>query len=203
MEEEDMKTGLIFLAIVMLLPAFCFSDSGTDFIIKGGFVEDFQHPGLRLPVQNFDRQNLAGGQFYFSQPEIFDLIVGVDLFQQERDYLLEGREINLHMRDMAVTVSVVLPFEFSAIDLFVGAGCGSHSMAFEYVRPRDLSLTANGIIIPEVSTYFGYHAIVGMKYDFPGLPVGIYAESKFNRVNLPAEDIEYKSIAIGLYLSLP
>ncbi|MEE9442862.1 MAG: hypothetical protein V3V99_09375 [candidate division Zixibacteria bacterium] len=198
-----MKTGLIFLAAVMLLPTFCLSDSGTDFIIKGGFVDDFQHPGLRLPDQNFDRQDLAGGQFYFSQPEIFDLIVGVDLFQQKRDYLLEGHEINLRMRDMAVTASLVIPIEFSSLDLFIGAGCGSHSLAFEYVRPRDLSLTANGVIIPEVSTYFGYHAIAGMKYDLPGLPVGIYAESKFNRVNLPAEDIEYKSFAMGIFLSLP
>lgn len=198
-----MRTGLKFLAIVMLFSAMSFGDSGTDLIIKGGFVEDFQHPGLLLPVQNFDRQNLAGGQFYFSQPEIFDLIVGVDIFQQARDYMLEGREINLRMRDMAVTASVVLPFEFSSIDLFIGGGCGSHSLAFEYVRPRDLSFAANGVVIPEISTYFGYHAIAGMKYDVPGLPVGIYAESKFNRVNLPAEDIEYKSVAFGLYLSLP
>ncbi|MFH1699160.1 MAG: hypothetical protein ABIE07_01120 [Candidatus Zixiibacteriota bacterium] len=198
-----MKTGLIFMAAIILLPAYCLGDSGADFIIKCGFVDDFHHPGLRLPINNFERQNLAGGQFYFSQPMIFDLIIGVDLFRQERVYSLEGQKINLRMRDMAVTASLVIPIKFSTLDLFVGAGCGTHSLAFDYVRPRDLSLTSNGMVIPEVSTYFGYHAIAGMKYDLPGLPVGVYAESKFNRVNLPAEDIEYKSFAIGLFLSLP
>ncbi len=198
-----MKLNVILILSVLFLTSLTTAGSGVDLIFKGGRVNNYFHPGMNLPEQNFSSQDIYGASIFISRNKIIDLIIGIDYLHQGRQYEVDGQKFMLNMRDIAATVSFIHTRAFSNVKIFAGAGFGSHSLAFDYYRPRDLSLEDNDITIPEISTYFGYHAVAGFKIDMSSIPIGLYMEGRINRINLPDENIKYNSISVGLYLNLP
>lgn len=156
-----------------------------------------------MPDNSLERQGLVGGRFYVSRPRFVDLIVGIDFAGREHGFAIGGDELTLTMRDMAVTASLVYPVHWSAGHVYAGGGVGSHSLSYEYRRPRTLSLVDNGVAIPELSTYFGYHALAGVAIDIPHTPIGFFVEGRHGRINLPDADISYNNWSGGIYIMLP
>jgi len=192
--------------VVLSLLFFCGSigaASGVEIGLKGGFIPDYNQPRLNLANTEFNDLNLVGGQFYISKLPVVDMIIDFDYSWNKDAVPVANEDFDLRFRDLTVAASLVYPINLSFLRFYAGGGVGSHTLAFEYVRPEGLSLSANGIEIPETSTYFGYHAIVGLRTDAKAGSLGFFAEVKFDRIDVPGGDIEYKTVTGGIFLSLP
>ena len=198
-----MKKIQILCFCLSLMAVSAAADSGITFGIKGGLIDSYGQPGLRLSTYNIDQMSLVGGQFHIATLPLVDLIVGADYSWHKQTLAIAGQSLPFKMRDLAVTASVVYPICFGPAKLYAGGGIGSHSISYEYLRPVSISLAANGISIPETSAFFGYHALVGAEAGLSGLPLGVFIEGRINRVNIPGENIKFNSLAGGVYLSLP
>ena len=202
-----MKKILVVLSILF----FCGSvgavngayGSGVEIGVKGGFIPDYNQPRLNLGNAEFENLNLVGGQFYISKLPVIDMIISADYGWNKDAVPVADENFDLRFRDLTVAVSLVYPIDLSFLRFYAGAGLGSHTLAFEYVRPEGLSLSANGIEIPETSTYFGYQAIAGLRTNAKAGSFGLFAEVKFDRVNIPGDDIEYKTVSGGIFFLLP
>ena len=198
-----MKLALGIIMAAVLLVSGAMAESNLDFAFKGGMVDNFSYPGLTLPKNDLRRQGLAGAQLYFKSPKYVDLIVSLDYSWQKKSYTIAGQAFDFKTRDMAVAASIVYPLKLSFIGLYIGGGVGTHSFSHEYYRPRTLSLEDNGVEIPEIATYFGYHGLVGAKVPMASLPCGLFVESRIGEVNLPDKNVSYNNWTAGVYFSLP
>ncbi len=198
-----MKKMVCVLACLMIGAAPAAAISGIEIGVKGGIIDNYSQSNLAVADYNIDRMNLIGGQIYFSRLPMVDLIVGADYSWRNETYTIAGQGFEFTIRDFAVTASLVYPINLPFASPYIGGGIGSHALSYEYLRPVSLSLADNGIEIPETSTFFGYHGIVGAKINLPALPLGFFIEGRLNKVNAPGKDISFNSWAGGIYLALP
>jgi hypothetical protein len=198
-----MKKLSYMILCLMAAAAPAAADSGIEIGIKSGIVDNYNQNDLSMGHYNIDQLNLMGGQIYFSQLPVIDFILAGDYSWRERTYDVAGQGLEFKLRDFAITASLVYPIKLPIVTPYVGGGIGSHSLSYEYLRPISLSLADNGVVIPETSTFFGYHGIVGAKIDVPAFPVGFFMEGKLSRVNSPGDDISFNSWVGGIYLALP
>ncbi len=189
--------------ILLVATAPVMATGGVDFGIKGGLISHYRQPGLNVAGYDLEQMNLFGGQFYISAFPKFDLIAGVDYGWRSQTYAIAGQGFEFKMRDFAVTASAVYPVKLSAARLYIGAGLGSHSISYEYVRPLTLSLADNGVTIPEATTYVGYHGLIGAKVAMPRMPLGVFLEGKYTEVSTPGDNIRFASFSGGIFVSLP
>ncbi len=177
--------------------------SGIEIGVKSGLIDNYNQANLNMADYNINQLNMIGGQLYFSRLPLVDLILSGDYSWRERTYTIAGQPFEFKLRDMAVTASLVYPIKLPVATPYIGGGIGTHSISYEYIRPLSLSLADNGIAIPETSTFFGYHALIGAKIDVSTFPVGFFMEARLSRVNSPGEDISFNTYAGGIYLTLP
>jgi opacity protein-like surface antigen len=177
--------------------------TGLEIGIRTGIIENYHQPNLSIATYDLDRLNQIGGQLWFSKLPIVNLVVGADYSWRKRTYTIANQAFEFQLRDLSVTASVVYPVKLPVVTPYVGAGVGTHSLSYEYLRAISLSLADNGVSIPETSTYFGYHGLIGVKADIPVFPVGVFGEARVTRVNAPQDDISFTTWAGGIYLALP
>lgn len=177
--------------------------TGIEIGIRTGIINNYNQPNLSLATYDMDRLNMLGGQIYFSQLPVIDLILTGEYSWRTRTYEIAGESMEFKLRDFAVTASVVYPFKVPLITPYIGAGIGTYSLSYEYLVPVSLSLDDNGVFIPETSTYFGYHGLVGAKLNLPAFPIGVFLEGRLSRVNAPSDDISFNTWAGGIFLALP
>lgn len=198
-----MKKTLCYLACLIIGSGAAGAAGGIEIGVKTGIIDNYSQANLNMADYNIDRLNMIGGQLYFSGLPMVDLVLAGDYSWRERTYTIADQPFEFRLRDLAITASLVYPIRLPVATPYIGAGIGSHSLSFEYLRPLSLSLADNGITIPETTTFFGYHAIVGAKIEIPTLPVGFFMEGRLSRVNAAGEDISFNTYAGGVYLSLP
>ncbi|MCK5125680.1 MAG: outer membrane beta-barrel protein [candidate division Zixibacteria bacterium] len=198
-----MKKALIVFGVILSFAANSWAANGIEIALKGGVVDNFSYPGLILPKDNLKKEGLIGAHLYIKSPPVIDLIVSMDYTWQEKNYTIAGQSFDFKTRDITVSASLVYPMTLSFARFYAGGGAGTHSFSHEYFRPRSISLESNGVKIPEIATYFGYHAIAGAKFNLPSIPCGLFVESRVGRINLPDEDISYNNWTGGIYFSFP
>jgi hypothetical protein len=196
-----MRQAIIFL--VLLTGPAAFGYSGIELGIRGGAVLSYNQSGLQLAKNSPGGQALIGGQIYMTDFPVVNLIAAIDYSWKEKSSSYSGQTLTFRARDMAVTISAVYPIRAASLTAYVGGGIGSHSISYAYRRPADLSFATYGMRIPEASTYFGYHGLIGARAPLPHLPVGFFVEGRLTRVCAPDGNIRYGSCAVGLYLPLP
>lgn len=196
---RNILCGLLSFFLIGIVQA----GSGVELGFKFGQVADYNQPGLKLANEDIKNLDYFGGQFYVTKLPVVDMIVSADYCWQTQTINISDEKFDFRMRDMAIGLSIVLPVEISSLRLYAGGGVASHTLAFEYTRPTTLSLAANGVIIPETSTYFGYQLIAGIRTAPVMGSVGVFAEGRYDRSNAPGGEIEYKSISAGIFLALP
>jgi hypothetical protein len=201
---EDIMQKIVYLtAFTIILFGNAGAVTGLDIGIKGGIVDNYNQSGLSLSDYDINRMNLIGGQISYSGFPLIDILVAAEYSWRKETYEIDGYGFEFKLRDLAVTASAVYPIRLSFVSPYVGGGFGSHSLSYEYLRPVALSLSDNGVIIPETSTFFGYHGIVGAEIKIPAFPVGFFVEGRINRVNVIGKDVTYNTYTGGVYLSLP
>lgn len=198
-----MKRTAFIIASLLGLSAAAFGASGFELGVKMGRVMSYSQGTLQVGANDISRQTLVGGQLYITTTPLVDLIASIDYSWNDNQYAFAENDLPFRMRDLATTISAVLPVRLSAFCVYIGGGIGSHSISYAYRRPASLSLAANDINIPEASTYFGYHGLIGVKGAPPHLPVGIFAEGRLNRIDAVGAQIKYTSFSAGLFLPLP
>jgi hypothetical protein len=196
------KSAMILLGLLIFSGA-VFGASEIELGIKMGQVMSYSQGGLQIGANDISRQTLVGGQLYLPAPPVIDLIASVDYSWHDKNYSFAADNLPFRMRDLAVTLSAVLPVQVSSLSFYIGGGVGSHSISYAYSRPTSLSLSANDIIIPEASTYFGYHGIVGVKGMPPRMLIGFFAEGRLTRIDAVGAQIKYSTVSAGLCLPLP
>jgi len=177
--------------------------TGIELGIRAGVINNYDQPNLSLATYDFDRLNMLGGQIYFSALPVIDIILAGEYSWRTRTYEIAGESMEFKLRDFAVTASAVYPFKMPVVTPYAGAGIGTYSLSYEYLVPVSLSLADNGVFIPETSTYFGYHGLIGAKLNLPAFPLGVFLEGRWNRVNAPDDDISFNTWAGGVFLELP
>jgi len=198
-----MKKILWILVWLLVGTGSAMAVTGIDIGIKGGIINNYDQPNLNIATYDLNRLNLIGGQIYFSKVPMIDVIFAGEYSWRTQTYDIAGQSLEFKLRDFAVTASAVYPVSLPVVKPYIGAGVGSYSLSYEYLRPLTLSLAENGVFIPETSTYFGYHGIIGAKTDIPVFPLGVFIEGRFSRVNAPGDDINFSTWAGGIFLSLP
>jgi len=198
-----MRQTALLMMLLLGLSGAAFSASGVELGVKMGQVMSYSQNSLQVGANDISRQTLVGGQLYISSIPVVDLIASVDYSWHDKNFSFAADNLPFRMRDLAVTMSAVLPVQLSSLCFYFGGGVGSHSISYAYNRPVSLSLSANGIMIPEASTYFGYHGIVGVKGMPPHMLVGFFAEGRLTRIDAMGAQIKYTTFSAGLYLPLP
>jgi len=198
-----MKKTALLLAFLMAAAGSASALTGLDIGIKGGIVSNYSQSGLSVGGYDIDRLNLIGGEVYFSKLPVIDVILSGDYSWRNETYSIVGQDLDFKLRDFAVTASAVYPVKLAMVTAYLGGGIGSHSLSYEYIKAASLSLADNGVEIPDASTFFGYHGIIGARMNLPALPFGFFAEGRFNRINAAGDDISFNSYCGGIFLSLP
>jgi len=194
---------MISFVICLLMAGLASADIHIDLGIKGGLTGNYSQPALQLPGNDLSDLNSLGGQFHLSNMPVVDVIIGVDYSWRERSIALAGESFDLEMRDMAVTALVVYPIKLSFGKLYGGAGIGSHSISYSYTRPVSLVLADYNAYIPDGGANLGYTGVIGVQIDMLHIPFGLFIEGRFNRINVPGDDIEYSTAGGGVYIPLP
>jgi len=198
-----MKKAVCLLVFLLIAAGSANALSGLEIGIKGGIVDNYRQSGLTVGNYDINRLSLIGGEVYFSKLPMIDIILSGEYSWRNETYSFAGQDFEFKMRDFAVTASIVYPLKIAFATPYLGGGIGTHSLSYEYIKPLSLSLADNGVAIPETSTFFGYHGIVGAKINFPAFPLGFFVEGRFNRINAPGEDISFNSYTGGIFLALP
>lgn len=198
-----MKKILWILACLLISVGSAGAVTGIEIGIRTGVLNNYDQPNLTISTYSLDRLNMVGGQIYFSKLPMIDIILAGEYSWRTRTYDIAGESLELKLRDFAVTGSAVYPFTLSVVTPYVGVGIGTYSMSYEYLVPVSLSLSDNGVFIPETTTYFGYHGVLGAKLNLPAFPVGVFLEGRLNRVNTPGDDTSFNTWAGGIFLALP
>jgi opacity protein-like surface antigen len=201
--EDSMKKLFCLLVLLLVAAGSANAITGIEIGVKGGIVDNYSQSGLTISDYSINRMNLLGGQVSFSRLPMVDVLVSADYSWRNETYEIAGQGFEFKMRDFAVTASVVYPFKFQFVTPYVGAGIGTHSLSYEYVRPISLSLADNGIAIPATSSFFGYHGILGAKANLPAFPLGFFIEGRLNRIRTPGDDITFNTYTGGVYFALP
>lgn len=189
----------VVLILVAAMPVY---GGGIELGIKSGLIENYKQADLQMAAYHLDQLSLIGGQVYISQLPMVDVIISGDYSWRERTYIIVEQNLKFKLRDLAVTATVVYPLNLGMATIYAGGGIGSHSLSYEYVKPLSLSLADNGVTIPEASTYFGYHGLIGAKIEVPAFPVGFFMEARKNQINAPGDDITFNSWAGGIFITL-
>jgi len=198
-----MKKILSILVCLFIASGSAGAISGIEIGLKTGIIDNYSQSQLSLGGNDINRLNMVGGQISFSRLPMIDVIVAGDYSWSNQNYNIAGYDLDFKLRDFAVTASAVYPVNLPVVSPYIGGGIGTHSLSYEYIRPLSLSLADNGVEIPETSTYFGYHGLLGAKVNIPAFPLGLFMEARFNRVNSPGDDISFSSYSGGIFLALP
>lgn len=199
-----MKHTIMICAALFLFSLPAAAVTGIDIGVKGGVVRSFDQPGLSLSSYDLHSLNMIGGQMFISTLPVVDVIIALDYSWRNETYEIAGENLEFDARDFVVSASVVYPITgIPVVQPYVGGGVANHALSYNYLRPVSLSLEDNGVTVPESSTAFGIHGIIGAKLALPASPLGLFLEGRFNRVDGPGDANTYNTWSGGLFFSLP
>ncbi|MCX6829504.1 MAG: outer membrane beta-barrel protein [candidate division Zixibacteria bacterium] len=192
---------LAFLCLMFAAPTFALT--GLSFGVKGGFVSNYEQPGLAVGDFSAEKMNLAGAQVKISTLPIINFIVSGNYAWKNNKYDFGGQTFELQMHDLYFDASAVYPIKFQFVSPYFGGGVGSHNLSFDYVKPLSLSLADNDITVPGSVSRLGYHLVGGINIGLPAFPFGISAEYRMNWIDTPGSVTKYNSFTFGLDFKLP
>lgn len=196
---QNASTLLIALFLVATMAAPASAVTGFGFGAKLGQVTDYDNPAIKISNLKFDDFNFFGVFAKFGRSN-FDLEVGFERFADQEELSLFGEEVEAETKDWIVHATGKFVFAFPLLRPFVGAGVASHSVSYRYSGPlgefEDVTIS-----IPADRTHFGYHLVAGVKLDTRVLPVDLFVEGKFQRVN-SNPDTDFTTISAGISIDL-
>ncbi len=196
-----MKTVTLILCVFL----FAAVGSAADICLglHGGLVANLEQDALRIDDYDVNTLTSFGGRIYIADLPFVDLQISGDYSWRNELFDISGNPLNLRIRDLAFTATALYPIATPLGELALGAGIGSHSLTYEYVRAQALSLTANAISIPQNGAALGYHLMASLSYDLPYSRVGFVLEGRYTLIDAPVDNITYLTLRAGLYLHLP
>jgi len=198
-----MKKTICILACLLAGTVSAGAITGLEIGLRTGIVDNYSQPNLSIAAYDLDRLNQIGGHVCFSNLPVINLVVGADYSWRKQTYTIASQAFEFKLRDLSVTASAIYPVKLPVVTPYVGVGIGTHSLSYEYLRTVSLALADNGVFIPETSTYFGYHGMIGVKAALPAFPVGVFGEARVTRLNASGDDISFTTWAGGIFLALP
>jgi opacity protein-like surface antigen len=193
----------IWAVMIMLVAAPAFAISGVSVGIKGGLVNNYDQAGLTVGSFSVDRMNFAGAQARIRTIPIIDLILSGDYAWKTNDYDFAGQNFQLKTHDLSFNATLAHTIKLPILRPYAGAGIGSHHLTFDYLKPMSLSLSDNGITVPNSETRIGYHLTAGFEIGISAFPIGLGAEYRINWIDTPGEVTKYNSFTVGLNVNLP
>lgn len=183
----------LFLVAAMAAPASAVT--GFGFGAKLGQVTEYDNPEIKISNLKFDDFKFFGVFAKFGR-SAFDLEVGFERFDDLEKLELFGEEVEAETKDWIVHTTGKFVFAFPLLKPFVGAGVASHSVSYRYSGPlgeyEDVTIS-----IPADKTHFGYHLVAGVKLDIRALPVDLFVEGKFQKVN-SNPDTDFTTLSAGI-----
>ncbi len=194
-----LNSGLVFLSLVALSASEpVYALTGFGFGAKIGQVTEYDNPEIKVANLTFDDFVFFGVFAKFGH-EFVDLEVGIERFDDTREIELFGEPVEAETRDWITHATVKFVFAFPVLRPFVGAGVASHSVSYEYSGPlgqfNDLTIS-----IPADKTHFGYHLAAGVKLDTRFIPVDLFVEGKFQKIQ-SNPDTDFTTLSAGIALS--
>jgi opacity protein-like surface antigen len=172
--------------------------TGFGFGAKIGQVTDYDNPEIKVANLKFD-DFVFFGVFARLGHEFVDLEVGIERFDDTREIDLFGESVEAETRDWITHATVKFVFAFPVLRPFVGAGVASHSVSYKYSGPlgqfNDLTIS-----IPADQTHFGYHLTAGVKLETRAIPVNLFVEGKFQKIQ-SNPDTDFTTLSAGIAFS--
>ncbi len=186
---------VIAASLIILAGAPVHALTGFGFGAKIGQVTDYDNPEIKVSNLTFD-DFVFFGVFARLGHEFIDLEVGIERFDETREIELFGEKVETETRDWITHATAKFVFAFPLLRPFVGAGVASHSVSYEYSGPlgqfNDLTIS-----IPADKTHFGYHLTAGIKLETRSIPVNLFVEGKFQKIQ-SSPDTDFTTLSAGI-----
>ncbi len=183
---------IVIVLVIMAFAAPAYSLTGISFGIKGGVTMNTDL-GTAESIADIDGMTLIGGQLKISTLPVVDFIGTVEYAWSSVD--IPSTDMKFKFHDLALTGSVVYPFNFQVVKPYAGFGIGTHILGY--------SLEGGGVTLPIPSdkSFFGYHLLGGFDIGFVAIPFSITGEARINWIKTDDELTKYFQLTAGINFS--
>ncbi|MCJ7498523.1 MAG: porin family protein [candidate division Zixibacteria bacterium] len=185
-----MKKIVILLGVLMLCASPVYAISGVGFGIRGGFVQNYDNPGLdesSLPV-DLKEMPMLGAHVVFGFIPVIDLEGSAEMAWKKKEFLLGDTKADFTVRDLSLNVTAKYKIDLMpVIKPYIGAGLGWHWLT--YSSSLDEGPT---FVLPVDENRLGYHGVGGVSLKFPAVPFELFAEYRYTHIMTEQEEFGTK-----------
>jgi len=189
---------LILGSVLFLFAGSSQALTGLGFGIRGGLVQNYDNPTLKVNSVDLNRMQMIGGHIKIGTLRIVDLEVSAEYAWKKKKNALDTIPgVDLTLGDLSLNGTVKYNFNFPVVRPFVGLGLGWHKLIYNW------SGSYGSYPVPDDESTWSWQPVGGVGLRFPAVPFEVFLEGRYTSIQTSGKNTNFTTILGGLTFNLP